>query len=368
MEITYLERPAPDTFPDRPALPPGVPVLRRSADSAQLGVDPRRSVVLDGLTPPLLSALHELDGRHRIGELADLVARHGGHPHDLHRLLRELADHRLLVDAAGTGTDPLPGWLRPDAVAWTQGTGRPGDRALHTRRSSAVTVDGGGRMGIAIACALAGAGVGRVEVRADGVVGPADLGTGYADTDLGRSRADAARAAVARHTPAADAAPELPLAPVRTRSARRSRAAGTPDLVVLADTVLPDPGRATELRAARIPHLPVRALGGHGAVGPLVLPGRTGCLRCADLHRTAADPHWPTLSAQLCRRPQEADLCTTLAVAALAAGQVVHALGWADAARWAPPVWGAVVELDSLRGALTRSRSRPHPDCGCGAM
>lgn len=368
MEITYLERPATRTLPNRPALPPGVPVFRRSADSAQLGVDPRRSVVLDGLTPPLLSALHELDGRHRIDELAALVAQRGGRPHDLHGLLSELAAHGLLVDAAGTGTDPLPGWLRPDAVAWTMGTGRPGDRALHARRNSAVTVDGGGRMGVAIACALAAAGVGRVDVRADGVVGPADVGTGYTHADLGRSRADAARDAVARHAPIADGRPGAPVVPAARTASSRSGRSAKPDLVVLADTVLPDPGRAAELRAGGVPHLPVQALGGHGAVGPLVLPGRTGCLRCADLHRTTADPHWPTLSAQLCRRPQEADLCTTLAVAALAAGQVVHALGWADAARWAPPVWGAVVELDSLRGVLNRSRCTPHPDCGCGAV
>ena len=39
----------------------------------------------------------------------------------------------------------------------------------------------------------------------------------------------------------------------------------------------------------RIPHLPVRVRDGAGLVGPLVMPGVTSCLRCADLHRSDRD-------------------------------------------------------------------------------
>lgn len=340
-------------LPIRPALLPGVPVLRRSAESVQLGLDPWRAVVLDWVSEPLLAALDELDGRHEIDQLSDLVVGLGGRRADLLDLLGQLADHGLLIDAHGSDAARLPRWLAPDAAAWSLGTGRSGRRAVHVRRASTVAVHGGGRLGIAIACALAGAGVGQIELLADGVVCPEDIGTGYCDTDVGRPVQDAARAAIARSAPTSAHGP-----------------LGEPaeaDLVVLADTLVPDPAVAAALLAAGTPHLPALAHGGRGVVGPLVLPGRSSCLRCVDLQRTAVDPCWPTLSAQLCCRPQHGDLCTTLAVAALAAGQVVHALGWAEAARWAPPAWGATVELDSLRGALAKTRWQPHPDCGCGA-
>ena len=65
--------------------------------------------------------------------------------------------------------------------------------------------------------------------------------------------------------------------------------AGTTDLVVLSDSWCADPRMLRELHAARIPHLPVRVRDGTGLVGPLVLPGVTSCLRCADLHRSDRD-------------------------------------------------------------------------------
>lgn len=34
-------------------------------------------------------------------------------------------------------------------------------------------------------------------------------------------------------------------------------------------------------------------------VGPLVIPGRTSCLQCADLHRTDRDAAWPAVATQL---------------------------------------------------------------------
>ena len=62
-------------------------------------------------------------------------------------------------------------------------------------------------------------------------------------------------------------------------------AAGAPagvDLVVLADSLASDPRLLRDLHAARVPHLPVRVRDGAGMVGPLVIPGVTSCLGCAD--------------------------------------------------------------------------------------
>lgn len=57
------------------------------------------------------------------------------------------------------------------------------------------------------------------------------------------------------------------------------------DLVVLADALVTDPRVLRDLHAERVPHLPVRVRDGTGLVGPLVIPGVTSCLGCADLHR-----------------------------------------------------------------------------------
>ena len=77
---------------------------------------------------------------------------------------------------------------------------------------------------------------------------------------------------------------------------------GRPDVVLLVETLVPDPGLLAELVAERIPHLPVRLRDGAALVGPLVLPGRTSCVRCTDHHRADADPGWPGLAAQLMQR------------------------------------------------------------------
>jgi hypothetical protein len=59
------------------------------------------------------------------------------------------------------------------------------------------------------------------------------------------------------------------------------------------------PGRAARWLAVDVPHLPV-VFGERAAVlGPLVVPGRTPCLRCAEEHRIDADPAWPVLAGQL---------------------------------------------------------------------
>lgn len=109
------------------------------------------------------------------------------------------------------------------------------------------------------------------------------------------------------------------------------------------------------------PHLVVRSLGDAAWVGPLVVPGRTSCLRCADLCRRDADPHWPLVLAQLSR--MHLDLPEVLAgwAASVATAQVLAYLGGEQ-----PETAGATVEL-SVRRFLTELRSwPPHAGCGCG--
>lgn len=146
-------------------------------------------------------------------------------------------------------------------------------------------------------------------------------------------------------------------------------ASGT-DLVVLADYLVPDPRLVRELHAARVPHLPVRVRDGTGVVGPLVLPGVTSCLGCADLHRRDRDSAWPAVAAQLRHTVTHADRATVLATTALALSQVdrvIAAIRGAAAGPElaAPPTLDATLELDLTTGSMMTRRWVRHPLCDC---
>lgn len=138
-----------------------------------------------------------------------------------------------------------------------------------------------------------------------------------------------------------------------------------PDIgcVVLADRQVPDPGLVKDLVQEKIPHLAVCTRDGRGVVGPFVFPGRTSCLRCADLFRTDIDPVWPRLAAQLWTRPSYADPATVLATAAHALAQLEPILsGTFDRP---PALANRTVEID-LTSHRTVTRTWPrHPDCEC---
>ncbi|HET9874137.1 MAG TPA: cyclodehydratase, partial [Mycobacterium sp.] len=149
-------------------------------------------------------------------------------------------------------------------------------------------------------------------------------------------------------------------------------AAGT-DLVVLSDYLVVDPRMLRELHTEGVAHLPVRVRDGTGLVGPLVIPGVTSCLGCADLHRRDRDAAWPAVAAQLRDTVAHADRATFLATAALALNQVnrviaaVRGVAGTPGARdpGPPPTLNATLEFDVGAGSiLTRHWSR-HPLCNC---
>lgn len=332
----------------RPRLLPGLPVLLRGLDEAQIGTDPRHAVVVDGLTPALLRRLRTLDGSLTSRELLERTP-----PEDRPRLvdlLARLSQSRLLEDAADDGgvVDTTRARLADDSTVWALRTGRPRSATPARLAAAAVGVHGDGRVAVAVSCLLAAAGIGWIHTPARGRVRPQDCGTGYLEADIGRHRAGAAERAVERMSSS-----------VRTTPLPPSRA---PDLVVLADAAVPDPQLVASLSAAGTRHLVVRVREGTGWIGPMVVPGRTSCLRCLDLHRTDRDPCWPQVAAQLAVQEQPADLVSANAVASFAACQVVRTLGGDS-----PALWNSALELDPFNGTVRRREWLPHPNCGCGA-
>ena len=137
-------------------------------------------------------------------------------------------------------------------------------------------------------------------------------------------------------------------------------AAGADLAVIVAQA--PEPDRSVVRQAGDRPHLVVRGSDLGVSVGPLVVPGRTACLRCEDLHRTDRDPAWPRLLVQLSRPRLRAPRPAREHWAAGAAA--LHVAGWL--AGELPDSLGAALELDA-GGALRVRALRPHPGCGCGA-
>lgn len=391
----------------RPRLVRGREPLWRSRGCVQLGLDPRHAIAVDGLSPALARLVSGLDGSRTARRLVADAAAAGADPAEAAGLLAELAAAGLIEDAELAGS--VPDELAADAQAWHARTGCAGRELVSRRSTATVEVHGNGRVAIAVAVLLTAAGVGGVLARPSGRVAPGDVGVGYLGEDIGRPRVGVAAAAIDRHR-VAGARPAGPHAAdggaggadagargaaggdadasatgadggdadVRgaaggdadARGAaggdaviRRRTRAVLPDVAVVADAAVHDAGLAARLVSERVPHLAVRVQDGRAIVGPLVLPGRTGCLRCVDLHRSDRDPCWPRLAAQLAGRPTSASHAGASVAAGVATEQVLGLL----AGSGRPAAIGASLELDPLSGRLVREPWPAHPACGCGA-
>ena len=141
------------------------------------------------------------------------------------------------------------------------------------------------------------------------------------------------------------------------------------DLVVLSDYLVADPRMVRDLHSRGVPHLAVRVRDGTGLVGPLVIPGVTSCLGCADLHRSDRDAAWPAIAAQLRETVGVADRATLLATAALALSQVNRVIaavrGQAAPNPEPPQALNATLEFDLNAGVIVARPWTRHPLCSC---
>jgi bacteriocin biosynthesis cyclodehydratase domain-containing protein len=355
------------------------PALRRGwrdLNTVQFGMTPAHAMTLGPMDTATGSFLDLLNGTRGL----DLLRAEGrrmclpdGH---VDGLVTRLTRAGLLDDARGGGPGgaELRGKkeamdrIRPDLASLSLTTSEPGG-AMHrltARGSLRVQVRGAGRVGAVLASLLSGAGVGEVDVRDGGRVEPWDVAPGGLPAEaIGERREEAARRAVRR------AAPDRP--PRRGPQSRPGDADPGHSLVILAprDEVgvhAPLPSAAEPLIVSGTPHLYAGVVEGTGVVGPLVLPGETGCAGCLHEGRTDRDPVWPRLIAQWrsgVGRPRPVPACD-LALAAMVAGlAAAHALAFLDGGT--PSSAGARWEV-SLPGLTWHARPVwAHPACPCGA-
>ena len=362
----------------RPMINPALRRVWRDGSTLQLGTDPDRAVVIGGLDRPCAQLVERLDGTQDLAGLRAVAARLGvpaGRADHLLGLLERsgvlhdgAADHRALARLSLAERDRL----QPDVAAASASRTSPdgGAGVLGRRRDRVVAVHGAGRLGAAVVRLLAAAGVGTIGV-ADPVLGrPADLGpAGLGPDAVGARRDEAARRSARELAPSARARP--------------AEQVGRPDLVVLApDAAGPDPRQVDQLMRDEQPHLFAVVRPTVGVVGPLVLPGRSSCARCHDLHRRDRDAAWPAVAAQLralpggpaaragragrAARPTGADACDVVLATAVAAQTCLQVLGFLDGGTPPPPALDGTVEVSLADGAVRRRSWSVHPWCGCG--
>lgn len=272
---------------------------------------------------------------------------------EISRVLRSLVQAGYLVQCPAEPPTADDGArtaaLEPDLAALHERFGTRAHAILDRRYHRSVRVHGTGRLAASTAALLAAAGVGHVHVPDTADVGLSDaLPGGLRPGDEGERTAIAAAEAVRR---------------ARAGAARAQTPGTMADLVVCTDGYPVDPHLRVDLQAQPRPLLVTGVWSSRGVVGPLVVPGRTSCLHCADLHRTDRDPAWPVLAAQLVRSrpalvPSEVAVCTL--TAALTA---VQALAFLDGER--PATADGALEFTLPDWRVQRRHWPRHADCPC---
>ncbi|GAA1774120.1 hypothetical protein [Luedemannella helvata] len=344
----------------RPVLVPALRRLWRDAHRLQLGTDPRRAVMIEFPDPAGVRVLDLLDGTRTERVLVREAAEFGIAADDALALVAELDRLGLVLDAPAleptTVPEPARRRLAPEATALAlsalgHGAGRgqasPAD-VLDRRRAARVRVTGASRLAVPITCTLASAGVGHLDPAVTGVTRLSDASpAGLAPADAFRPRGLAAAEAVRRCAPDALIQHIPP---------------GTATVEVLVGFGAPAGLVALAHDRRQVAHLAVSVRDGTVVVGPFVLPGRTPCLNCVDLHRRDRDPDWPALAAQLHTVAEAADtvaVTTMLVGAAYAAAEVTAHIDGGQ-----PVTLGATVEIAGP-GLERRRRWTAHPTCGC---
>jgi hypothetical protein len=303
-----------------PKLLPHAPVVRRGDQEFQVGLDPSTALIFTGSGfGELLAALdgsQTLAGVRTAGRRAGLAIGH------VDRALRLLTAAGLLGD-------------RPSA-------GAPG-----TLSGCRVRLIGAGPVGQQVARLLVASGLGELHIFDDH---PPELDL-YPSAGVRGTRSESLRSALAGRSPG-----------VVTSLTHWSRPEGSVIDLTVAVADGPEIDRTITDHLVRLdhPHLVIRSLGNGACVGPLVLAGRTSCLRCHDLTRRDADRQWPVVLEQLSRVRLEMPEAVAAWAAAYASAQALAFLNGA-----APELAGATAEL--LAPDFTaRLRFWPaHPNCGC---
>jgi hypothetical protein len=146
------------------------------------------------------------------------------------------------------------------------------------------------------------------------------------------------------------------------------------DLVVILSSGEPDRIALADAVRCRVTHLVVVLDGDMVRIGPLVVPGRTPCVGCTDLHRATWDPGWLALVPQFGRTvsrlgpmgapPADGGLAQHVAAAEVAA----TCLGFAGAPEHGRAGPAQIRTIGPDRRVRVDSHAAFHPRCACALL
>lgn len=345
-------------------------VLWRSGDELQLELG-TRSVVVRGPTAHFVGSLDRADEAERFGSGGAPIGSATTPDADVLMTLQALDRAGFLTRVADPDLVPAEPdrsvravRLGPDLAALATRFGGRAAQVLTARHRRQVSVRGSGRLPTLIASLLAAAGIGHVDVGGYDPTGSDATGGevalrdaapgGLQPGDEGRRTILAAAEAVQRAAPGVD-----------TSSPSTSRR--RPDLTILATDAHIHTDVHLPLTVDGRPHLAASVWAARAVIGPLVVPGHTSCLGCADLHRGDRDPAWPALAAQLATATGAARASSDIAVTVLAAAvTAVQALAYLDGER--PATANGTLEIALPDWRLRRRTWVTHPDCPCAGF
>ena len=383
----------------------------RDRDTLQIGIDSRRAVALTGMAGAAW-VIGLLDGSRDRAQVVQTATDHGIPAETTERVLALLATAGALDDFPAGTLRLLPPPLRARlaaelaAASLAHRDGDGGARTLARRLTAQVRIHGAGAVGTGIASLLTSSGVGQV-TRADAPEHPQKLQSTPNGPGTLRPGVPSAGAGGSGEPPPGTARPAEPQPGTgrpgnpqpgnpqtstgrpgnqqtgtgrprnqQTSTGRRGnpqpstgQPGKTPPSTALPDLAILVGRHPMERRASlmrdHVPHLAVAADEAIGVVGPLVIPGRTACLRCLDLTRAERDPAWPLILAQLEGREPDPCACDAPLAAAVAAQAAAQVLAFIDRAVAADAVVNGTLEL-VLPGWQWRRRTWPrHPGCSC---
>lgn len=324
----------------------GIRLVDRGRD-VQIGLEAPRRVLLRNAPEHALDVLSALDGRRSVSEAVHRAGHPDSDPEWWTEVLAQLSDAGFLDRSQNAAAGSAAGGPEAERIHLTHRYGAVrADRALARRSDAVVEVRGAGRVACTVAMQLAAVGVGHVHQVPDRPVRRGDPLPPLESVPSGRPDRDAL----------ADRLRSVSERVVARPSATHQR----PTLIVLAADGASDSATAKELVLDGIPHLAVWAGPARAVVGPLVLPGRSSCLWCADLTRTDRDDGWPSVLRTAHRQPEMPPGVLAAGAAVLACAEVLEHLE----GQRSPSTVDGTIEWDLVRLPRRRSWSR-HPRCDC---
>jgi molybdopterin/thiamine biosynthesis adenylyltransferase len=320
------------------------------------GTGPRERALLELLTEGE-TPLEELNARLETVAPGDDVA----------GALHALAAHGLLQEAAppsrSSGLTPEECARYDRQLPYLVLAGRGADTAQLRLRDARVTILGVGGLGSWTLCGLACAGVGHVRLVDHDTIDLSNLNRQllYRRDDVGRPKVDAATEAIAAFNPS------IVVEALAERMSGPDDVARVIDgadlLVATADSPMYDLARWINRAclAAGVPWITAGQVPPLVRVGPLHIPGRTGCFECQERAARRSFALYDELAAW---RQAHPTVATTLGwasgvIGSLLAGEVIHLLtGVCE-----PATIGTAVTVDLRTLQITRESVERDPGC-----